>query len=83
MWKWLSVCVLLMTTLDGCAPAAQPERAASSPAVSAQTEWEREWQKTVAAAKQEGKVVVSGPTRELWRKVLVSFEQEFPGIRVE
>lgn len=83
MWKWVSVCVLWMTTLVGCAPAAQPERAPSSPAVSAQTEWEREWQKTVAAAKQERKVVISGPTRELWRKVLLSFEQEFPGIQVE
>jgi ABC-type Fe3+ transport system substrate-binding protein len=37
----------------------------------------------VASARQEGKVSVSGPTAEVWRKALSAFQDDYPGIRVE
>lgn len=49
----------------------------------ANSPWEAEWKKTVAAAKREGKAVLSGPPGEDWRKALLSFERDFPDIRVE
>ncbi|HEY4135012.1 MAG TPA: extracellular solute-binding protein [Alphaproteobacteria bacterium] len=41
-----------------------------------------DWDKTVAAAKKEGKVVVSGPVGNTWREALTSFEKDY-GIKVE
>lgn len=79
MWiaRLLSISLVLVTV--ACAPAGRPDQTASAPAAGGAAEWE----KIVAEAKQEGKVLVSGPTREMWRKVLVSFEEDFPDIRVE
>ena len=45
--------------------------------------YEVEWEQTVAAAQQEGRVVLSGPPGEVWRKALMTFEQDFPEIQVE
>jgi ABC-type Fe3+ transport system substrate-binding protein len=42
-----------------------------------------EWDKTLAAAKKEGEVVVSALSGELLRQVLMSFEQDYPGIKVK
>jgi ABC-type Fe3+ transport system substrate-binding protein len=41
-----------------------------------------DWERTVALAKQEGKVAISGPVGTTWRAALTSFEQDF-GIKVE
>ncbi|HEY4134420.1 MAG TPA: extracellular solute-binding protein [Alphaproteobacteria bacterium] len=41
-----------------------------------------DWDKTVAAAKKEGKVVVSGPVGSYWRESLTAFKAEY-GIDVE
>lgn len=41
-----------------------------------------DWDKAVAAAKKEGEVVVSALSGELLRLVLMSFEQDHPGIKV-
>jgi iron(III) transport system substrate-binding protein len=41
------------------------------------------WEQTVAAAKKEGTVVVSALSGELLRQALLSFEQDYPGIKVE
>lgn len=41
-----------------------------------------DWDKTVAAAKKEGKVVISGPVGNTWREALTSFEKEY-GIKVD
>ena len=56
---------------------------ATSGAAAAQ-DWpgKAEWDKTVAAAKKEGKVVISGPVGNSWREVLTSFTKEY-GIRVD
>lgn len=47
-------------------------------------EWsgKADWDKTVAAAKKEGKVVLSGPVGNGWREALTSFEKDY-GIKVE
>ena len=46
--------------------------------------WKKEWDRTVAAAKKEGKVVVWGPGGSLIRKAAsLEFQKDFPGIKVE
>jgi len=42
-----------------------------------------DWEQTVAAAKKEGTVVVSASSSEALRQVLTTFEQDYPGIKVE
>jgi iron(III) transport system substrate-binding protein len=69
----------LLLAAGGCAPA-DPGSAAPS---AIQAGGNAEWDRAVAAARREGKVVISGPTRELWRQNLLTFEQDFPGIQVE
>ena len=83
LWKWLSCTVGSLLILGACAPAEKSPPTASSSTTSAKVGWELEWEKTVAAAEQEGRVVISGPTRESWRNVLMTFEKDFPEIKVE
>jgi ABC-type Fe3+ transport system substrate-binding protein len=41
-----------------------------------------EWDKVVAAAKKEGKLVVAGPSGRAWRGVLVKFQNDYPEIKI-
>jgi iron(III) transport system substrate-binding protein len=41
------------------------------------------WDQTVAAAKQDGKLALSGPPGSLWRDALLTFEKDYPEIKVE
>jgi iron(III) transport system substrate-binding protein len=66
-WKWLAGAAILAAIHAG--PAAADSKA--------------EWEKTVAAAKKEGSVVISALSGELLRQVLLSFEQDYPGIKVK
>lgn len=46
--------------------------------------WQQRWDKTTAAARKEGKVVVFGPAGELIRNALTTgFGKSFPGITLE
>jgi iron(III) transport system substrate-binding protein len=46
--------------------------------------WNEQWEKTVSAAKREGKVVVFGPAGEVIRNSLVAaFKDSFPDIKLE
>ncbi|MEK7216927.1 MAG: twin-arginine translocation signal domain-containing protein, partial [Chloroflexota bacterium] len=82
-----------VSTLAGiagaCAPAAvAPPPAPAPPAQNApagQTPpaWQQEWDKLVAAAKQEGKISVITRPGASYRKFLRSFEEAFPGIIAE
>lgn len=45
--------------------------------------WKAKWDKVVAAAEKEGKVVVSGPSGSLWRNELLRFHQSYPKIAIE
>src|SRR5688572_16721060 len=83
------------TALGACAPAAAPAKppaqptAPAKPAVAAATAaparaaWEQEWERVLAAARQEGVVVVAGPPGDLYRQALVAFEKTYPDIKVE
>jgi ABC-type Fe3+ transport system substrate-binding protein len=77
-----------------CGPAAtgQPTgAAASAPAggaagagAPAAAGWEQEWNATLAAARQEGRVIVIGRPGTQFRRVLVDeFQGKFPGISVD
>ncbi len=81
--KWLSLGIGLVVILGACAPAEQSSPTEPSSTGSTKAGWEAEWEETLAAAKREGTVVLSGPTRELWRRVLMTFEQDFPEIEVQ
>ena len=46
--------------------------------------WQQQWEKTVSAAKKEGKVVVFGPAGDLIRNALIqAFKQSFPTVAFE
>lgn len=45
--------------------------------------WEEDWERTLAAAKQEGVVVFATITGPGYRRVADAFEEAYPGIRVE
>jgi iron(III) transport system substrate-binding protein len=91
---------LLVLGILACAPAQAPPAAApraaaptgpepsaaASPAgaTAATPAWQAEWDRTLAAARQEGKVEVWGPPGDLIRKsVSEGFRQAFPDIAIE
>jgi len=45
--------------------------------------WKVEWEKTLAAAKKEGKVVIAGPPGQTYRDALVAFQKTYPEIQVD
>jgi iron(III) transport system substrate-binding protein len=51
------------------------------PAIAAE-EWKQEWEKTVAAAKREGEVVIYGPHNPMYRPLWESFEKTYPGVKI-
>ncbi|MSQ27107.1 MAG: extracellular solute-binding protein [Dehalococcoidia bacterium] len=68
-----------------CAPSAAPQSPASAsaggqPAPAAKAAWEVEWDKLVAAAKVEGKLVVQTATGSGYREALEEFNKAFPGV---
>jgi iron(III) transport system substrate-binding protein len=81
--------LLLVLLLAACAPGAsapasprgdaQPPPAAGTGASKQQSEWDR----LVAAARQEGKVVVAGPPGDSYRNAVLEFQKQYPGITVE
>jgi iron(III) transport system substrate-binding protein len=81
----LATCLLLA----GCGPSGAVPNSAPSPsgptaAGSTVEPWQAEWDRTVAAARQEGKVVVIGVPGDLLRKSMVEgFRKAFPDIALE
>jgi ABC-type Fe3+ transport system substrate-binding protein len=79
---------LLAIVLSACAagaPRGTPERSAGSgaPASASNSGWEQQWDDLVAAARQEGRVVVLGPpTPELRQRLPEAFQRRF-GITME
>jgi iron(III) transport system substrate-binding protein len=64
------------------APPAGAAPAASGGASSGATGWQAEWDRTLAAARQEGKLSILIPPGETYRSIYEAFEQKF-GIPVE
>jgi iron(III) transport system substrate-binding protein len=58
--------------------------AALSPATAtAQSgDWHAVWDRTVAAANQEGQLVISAPSGTTWREQLLTFQQAYPAIKL-
>src|SRR4051812_43086702 len=80
-WRLIPLLALLAVGL-ACAPAARP--AASNVPAAAPAAQQTEWDRTVAAARQEGSVVVYGPPGDLMRKNLSEgFRSAFPDISVD
>ncbi|WP_201319345.1 ABC transporter substrate-binding protein [Paenibacillus sp. EPM92] len=78
--------LLLAITACGSSALKKPEPKASVPEEkkSEKTKEVGEWDEIVAAAKKEGKLVMSGDPSEVWRKSLVDlFQQDYPEIKVE
>jgi iron(III) transport system substrate-binding protein len=83
-----TLAVVAILALGACAPAARPAVAPSAAPAPAAAAGESAgapagWDQTVAAAKQEGQLTLSGPPGQLWRDALVAFEKDYPGIKVE
>lgn len=75
VWLTFQIFVLVLVTLGA---------GASSALAQTQASWKAQWDKTVSAAKKEGKVVVFGPAGELLRNALVeAFSKSFPDIVFE
>ncbi len=75
----------LFAALVACAPAPPPTAAPTAPPAPAVTkpQWQQEWDKTVAAARKEGSVMVySTPSGAVLRVLAEAFEKKF-GIKVE
>ena len=88
VWLGLGSTSLMIASCTGAGPA-QPTAipvapAATAPAVGArQADPRAEWDALVAAAKQEGKVVVETPVGPGYREGLQIFANTFPGIEPE
>jgi iron(III) transport system substrate-binding protein len=61
----------------------QPAAVPAAQAAGSGAAWQAEWDRTVAAAKQEGKLVVSAPVGDVWRNALMAFQQAYPDIALE
>jgi ABC-type Fe3+ transport system substrate-binding protein len=83
----MSVGTLMIVGVWACAPTTQPGVAApagrSAEPPAARAAWEDDWERTVAAAKQEGKVVVASQPSDIWRDAITSFQKAYPEISVE
>lgn len=72
------VLLLMLACAPVATPAPTPEPAPVKPA------WQAEWEKALAEARKEGRVVVYGPPGADLRQALTEgFEKAYPGIRVE
>src|SRR5262249_13849298 len=92
-----SLAAILAVAMAACAPASSPAAAPAKPAASApaaaapasqaapttDAAWQAEWNRMVAAAKQEGKLALMGSGGTLIRDALMEFPKAYPEINVE
>jgi len=52
------------------------------PVVAQPSDWKKGWDQTIAAANQEGQLVISAPSGTTWREQLMTFQQAYPKIRL-
>src|SRR5262249_10035087 len=53
-----------------------------APTIAKANDWKAAWEQTVAAAKKEGQLVISGPSGTAWREQLLTFQQDYPEIKL-
>ena len=56
--------------------------ALAGPAAAQPTDWKKNWEQTIAAANQEGQLVISAPSGTTWREQLMTFQQAYPKIKL-
>ncbi len=49
----------------------------------AETGWQGEWEKVLAAARKEGAVTIAGPPQAAERSVMQKFQKAYPDIRLD
>jgi iron(III) transport system substrate-binding protein len=90
--RLLAIVLIAVACSPGAAPAGVREQAgpianrtegAPAGAVSGGAGWRADWERTLAAARSEGKVVVSAQASDSYRLPLTAFEAEYPDIKVE
>jgi iron(III) transport system substrate-binding protein len=69
--------------LPSPAPPVNEAAAAAPPEALGVTDWRADWDRTLAAARSEGKIVVSAQASDSYRLPLTVFEAEYPDIKVE
>jgi ABC-type Fe3+ transport system substrate-binding protein len=79
LMKFLARVAVALVLLSACAPSAPPPATAPAKADASHPQLAE----VVANAKLEGKVSISGPTAEVWRKSLSAFHDDYPEIQVE
>jgi ABC-type Fe3+ transport system substrate-binding protein len=55
----------------------------SEPLQAQTADWKARWEQTVAAAKKEGEINISGPSGRGWREYLMKFQETYPEITVK
>lgn len=55
----------------------------SEPLHAQNADWKTRWDQTVAAAKKEGEINISGPSGRGWREHLMKFQETYPEITVK
>ena len=78
----VGACALALLASCGT-PATGPASTAGSTSSSAQANAQSDWDRLVAAAKHEGKLVISSLPDDAYRTPLSAFEAEYPEIKVE
>lgn len=48
-----------------------------------QSGWQKEWEKTLAAAEKEGEVAIAAPPGDAFRDAITAFAKQYPKIKVE
>src|SRR3990172_4947634 len=85
MWRWpfLMIALVGLTVLAACAGEEEATPAPTTPGAAGKPAWEQEWDRVLAAAKQEGKVAVVSDVGPTVREALTEPFQKRYGITVE
>jgi hypothetical protein len=83
-WQWAGLLVGLLVGL-ACAAPARPASsdAATVPRAPAPAAEPNAWERLVAAARQEGKLVIAAPANRAARDAVMEFQKAYPDILVE
>src|SRR5579864_2314189 len=81
--RFIALLLTLVVTACSTAPVAEAPTAAPSSGAP-KPEWQAQWDQTLAAAKQEGTVIVSGPPGADQRAAIAdAFQVAYPDIKIE
>ena len=81
---WVTLLALLAFGVAACTPAAGGPSSAPTSGTAPTTAdtaapWQAEWDRTLAAAKREGRVSIAGPPGDTYRAALFALSKDLPG----